>query len=107
MHTGTFHLEFAWLSLLTGDSKYEEASRRSMRALWKSRTPLGLFGSHISAETGEWTMYDCSIGGGVDSYFEYLIKVGVFCSIFTTDRSTRPFLMKQSLDIGFRRSTDR
>jgi mannosidase alpha-like ER degradation enhancer 2 len=48
-----------------------------MRALWKYRTDLGLFGSHINVLNGEWVLPDCSIGGGVDSYFEYLLKVHV------------------------------
>ncbi|KAJ3203644.1 ER degradation-enhancing alpha-mannosidase-like protein 2 [Clydaea vesicula] len=74
---GTFHIEWAWLSLLTGDSKYEHASRKSMRALWNSRSNIGLFGSHINIETGEWVYRECSIGGGVDSYYEYLLKTYV------------------------------
>jgi hypothetical protein len=48
-----------------------------MRALWSFRTDLGLFGSHIDVNTGVWTLPECSIGGGIDSYFEYLLKVHV------------------------------
>lgn len=31
-------------------------------------------GNHINIQTGEWTANDCTIGSGVDSYFEYLAK---------------------------------
>ncbi len=25
-------------------------------------------------QTGQWTAVDCTVGSGVDSYFEYLVK---------------------------------
>jgi len=31
-------------------------------------------GNHINIQTGQWTANDCTIGSGVDSYFEYLAK---------------------------------
>ena len=31
-------------------------------------------GNHIDVATGKWTALDAGIGGGVDSYFEYLVK---------------------------------
>eukprot|EP00842_Homolaphlyctis_polyrhiza_P002908 jgi/Hompol1/3618/HPOL_003305-RA len=71
---GTFSLEFAWLSLLTGDPVFEIASRKAVRALWNHRSSIDLFGNHIDVITGQWIYPECSIGGGVDSFFEYLFK---------------------------------
>ncbi|KAI8851243.1 glycoside hydrolase [Chytridium lagenaria] len=71
---GSFSIEFTWLSLLTDNPKYEMAARRAMRALWKRRSTLDLFGNHINVRTGEWTYKECTIGGLVDSYYEYLLK---------------------------------
>lgn len=31
-------------------------------------------GNHINVQDGKWTALDAGIGGGVDSYFEYLVK---------------------------------
>jgi hypothetical protein len=75
---------------IINELRYEAASRKSMRALWKFRTDLELFGSHIDVKTGEWILSECSIGGGVDSYFEYLLKVHVAFSnedAFTTEQA--------------------
>lgn len=43
---GTFHIEFSWLSLLSGDDKYERVSRKAITALFNSRSKIGLFGTH-------------------------------------------------------------
>lgn len=42
--------------------------------MWKYRSSLGLLGNHIDVITGSWTARDATIGSGVDSYFEYLVK---------------------------------
>lgn len=39
---GTFILEFATLSRLTGDPTFEQVARRALRALWKTRSDIGL-----------------------------------------------------------------
>src|SRR5213075_3099250 len=41
---------------------------------FKRRSPLGLVGESINVETGAWTDTDSHIGGGIDSYYEYLWK---------------------------------
>lgn len=45
---GTFILEFATLSRLTGDETFENVARRALRALWKTRSDIGLVRSIIS-----------------------------------------------------------
>ncbi|XP_028265180.1 ER degradation-enhancing alpha-mannosidase-like protein 2 [Parambassis ranga] len=71
---GTFILEFATLSRLTGDPAFENAARQALRALWKTRSDIGLVGNHIDIVSKKWVAQDAGIGAGVDSYFEYLVK---------------------------------
>ncbi|XP_050039833.1 uncharacterized protein [Dermacentor andersoni] len=71
---GTFLVEFATLSRLTGNPVFEEVALRALKALWRSRTSIGLVGNHIDVQLGIWTATDSGIGAGVDSYYEYLVK---------------------------------
>ncbi|XP_006258439.1 ER degradation-enhancing alpha-mannosidase-like protein 2 isoform X1 [Alligator mississippiensis] len=71
---GTFIVEFATLSHLTGDPVFEDAARKALKALWKNRSDIGLVGNHIDVVTAKWVAQDAGIGAGVDSYFEYLVK---------------------------------
>ncbi|KAF3860951.1 hypothetical protein F7725_001206 [Dissostichus mawsoni] len=73
---GTFILEFATLSRLTGDPTFENAARQALRALWKTRSDIGLVGNHIDILSKKWVAQDAGIGAGVDSYFEYLMHKG-------------------------------
>ena len=74
---GTFVIEFTTLSRLTGDPVYEDVAHKAMEALWSRRSALNLIGNHINVESGKWTGLDATIGSGVDSYFEYLVKAGI------------------------------
>ncbi|MBN3274662.1 EDEM2 protein, partial [Polyodon spathula] len=71
---GTFILEFATLSRLTGDPVFEKVARKALRELWKTRSDIGLVGNHIDVFSSKWVAQDAGIGAGVDSYFEYLVK---------------------------------
>jgi len=71
---GTFIVEFATISRLTGDMRFERAARRAIESLFKFRSEIGLLGNHIDTQTGRWTATDSGIGAGVDSFFEYLVK---------------------------------
>uniref|UniRef100_A0A8D3CR09 alpha-1,2-Mannosidase n=1 Tax=Scophthalmus maximus TaxID=52904 RepID=A0A8D3CR09_SCOMX len=71
---GTYILEFATLSRLTGDPTFENLARQALRALWKTRSDIGLVGNHIDIVSKKWVAQDAGIGAGVDSYFEYLVK---------------------------------
>ena len=37
----------------------------------------GLFGNEINIQTGEWLGVLCGLGAGLDSYYEYLLKVSL------------------------------
>ncbi|XP_053212778.1 ER degradation-enhancing alpha-mannosidase-like protein 2 [Panonychus citri] len=71
---GTFIVEFATLSRLTGDPIFETTALNALRALHSYRSHLNLVGNHINTSDGKWTAIESSIGSGVDSYFEYLVK---------------------------------
>ncbi len=72
--TGTLLLEFGTLSKLTGNPVYYEKAKRALVETYKRRSAVGLVGSGINVETGEWTDPDSHISGGIDSYYEYLWK---------------------------------
>ncbi len=74
---GTMLVEFGTLSRLTGDDVYYNTAKRALLKLYSLRSPIGLVGDEINVETGTWTGTDCSVSGGIDSYFEYLIKSAI------------------------------
>lgn len=71
---GTETLELGTLSKLTGNPVYFEKSKRAVVALFNRRSKIGLVGSAINVETGEWVNTESHISGGIDSYYEYLLK---------------------------------
>jgi Glycosyl hydrolase family 47 len=71
---GTLMLEFGTLSKLTDDPRYYDAAKRAVVALFGRRSAIGLVGSAIDVRTGAWTDPDSHVSGGIDSYYEYLLK---------------------------------
>ncbi|KAI0301837.1 alpha-mannosidase [Multifurca ochricompacta] len=72
---GSLILEFATLSRLTGDTRFEKAAHKAFFALWNRRSDIGLVGNTINAWTGNWIYPEVSsVGAGVDSFFEYALK---------------------------------
>lgn len=71
---GTLMLEFGTLSKLTGDTVYYNTAKRAVVALYDRRSPIGLVGSRIDVRTGEWQSRSSHVSGGIDSYYEYLLK---------------------------------
>lgn len=47
---GTFIVEFATLSHLTGDPVFEDVARKALKALWKNRSDIGLVSEDIAFE---------------------------------------------------------
>lgn len=72
--TGTLLLEFGTLSKLTGKPLYYEKAKHALVATYKRSSKLGLVGAELDVENGKWTSPDSSLGGGIDSYYEYLYK---------------------------------
>jgi len=77
---GSMHLEFIYLSHLTGDPKYREKVFKIRRAI-KKAVPRqdGLYNNYMNTETGQWLTRPTHISMGAlgDSFYEYLIKAYV------------------------------
>ncbi len=71
---GTLLLEFGTLSKLTGNPVFYDKAKNAVVQLYKRRSKIGLVGEEIDVETGEWTSRASHVGGGIDSYYEYLLK---------------------------------
>jgi mannosidase alpha-like ER degradation enhancer 2 len=71
---GTLTLEFGTLSKLTGNPVYYDTVKRGVVALFERRSEIGLVGTTINVETGEWVNTKSHITGMIDSYYEYLLK---------------------------------
>uniref|UniRef100_A0A1I7TQT8 alpha-1,2-Mannosidase n=1 Tax=Caenorhabditis tropicalis TaxID=1561998 RepID=A0A1I7TQT8_9PELO len=71
----TLQLEFRDLSILTGDSKYEEFSFNASKHIHRRKCDEydGLCPFHIDAN-GEFRKTQITLGARADSYYEYLIK---------------------------------
>ena len=71
---GTLLIEFGTLSKLVGKPIYYDKAKRALVELYNRRSSIGLVGSGINVRTGAWTNETSYIGGGIDSYYEYLLK---------------------------------
>jgi ER degradation enhancer, mannosidase alpha-like 2 len=80
---GTLALEFCTLARETGREEFCAKAKAALTALYDRRsTTIGLVGEEIDVETGRWTSRASHVGGGIDSYYEYLHK----CALLTGDR---------------------
>ena len=79
---GSLLIEFGTLSKLTGKQVYYHKAKRALVEVYNRRSPIGLVGSTINVETGKWIDPTSHISGGIDSYYEYLLK----CSILFHDK---------------------
>jgi mannosidase alpha-like ER degradation enhancer 2 len=75
---GTLMLEFGVLSKVTGNPLYYGKAKHAVEEVFRRRSPLGLVGSTIDVRTGNWLDTRSHVGGGIDSYYEYLLKSWLF-----------------------------
>jgi len=71
---GTLLIEFGTLSKLTGKPVYYDKAKHALVELYNRRSSIGLVGAGINVKTGAWIEPTSNIGGGIDSYYEYLLK---------------------------------
>ncbi|KAF8974233.1 alpha mannosidase-like protein [Flammula alnicola] len=72
---GSLILEFATLSRLTGDDRFEKAAYKAFFGIWNRKSDLDLVGNTINTWTGVWTHPETTgIGAGIDSFYEYALK---------------------------------
>jgi mannosidase alpha-like ER degradation enhancer 2 len=83
--TGTLLVEFGTLAKLTGKKIYFEKAKRALVETYNRRSKIGLVGTNINVETGEWTNKDSHVSAEIDSYYEYLLK----CAILFDDEDCR------------------
>jgi mannosidase alpha-like ER degradation enhancer 2 len=79
---GSLMLEYGMLARLTGKQIYYDKAKHAVIELNKRRSKIGLVGVGINVDTGKWTDETAGIMGGIDSYYEYLLK----CAILFHDR---------------------
>src|ERR1051326_6337777 len=82
---GTLLIEFGTLARLTHRQIFYDKAKRALVEIYNRRSPIGLVGTWINVETGQWTDTDSHISGAIDSYYEYLLK----CAILFDDRDCR------------------
>jgi mannosidase alpha-like ER degradation enhancer 2 len=90
---GTLLLEFGTLARLTGKPVFYDKAKRALVELYARRSSLGLVGEEIDVETGQWTRRASHVGGGIDSYYEYLLK----CALLFGDADCER-MFRESLD---------
>src|SRR5437879_27288 len=88
---GTLLIEFGTLAKLTQKQIFYEKAKRALVEIYNRRSPIGLVGTWINVETGQWTDTDSHISGAIDSYYEYLLK----CAILFDDKDCEQ-MWKQS-----------
>ena len=73
---GTLLVEFGTLSKLTGKREYYEVAKNAVMQIYNRRTSIGLVGTWIDANTGEWLDRDSHLSACIDSYYEYDMQTG-------------------------------
>lgn len=85
---GSLLLEFAMLSRLTGDKRFEDAARKAFFEVWTRRSDLDLVAMSLDSQMGYWKSPITGNGASIDSLYEYAVKYYVlfgddqFYSIF-------------------------
>jgi mannosidase alpha-like ER degradation enhancer 2 len=74
---GTLLIEFGTLARLTHRQILYDKAKRALVEIYNRRSPIGLVGTWINVETGQWTDTDSHISGAIDSYYEYLLKSAI------------------------------
>lgn len=82
---GTLLVEFGALGRLTGRAVFYDKAKRALVETYKRRSKIGLVGTRINVESGEWTNTDSHVSAEIDSYYEYLLK----CWLLFGDRDCR------------------
>jgi mannosidase alpha-like ER degradation enhancer 2 len=86
---GTLQLEFAMLSKLTGNPIYKEKADAAIKYIFDKRSPkTDLVGMVIDVNKGTWYNKESHISGMIDSYYEYLLKMGI---LFEDDEYTKMY----------------
>eukprot|EP00039_Didymoeca_costata_P019723 m.338677 g.338677 ORF g.338677 m.338677 type:complete len:734 (-) comp18502_c0_seq1:111-2312(-) len=75
---GTMQLEFEYLSLITGDSRFANVIKKVTDYVVAKQPADGLYPNFLHPNTGRWGSAHISVGALGDSFYEYLLKMWVF-----------------------------
>ena len=68
-------LEFGTLAPPDKKEVFSDKPKKALVELFSRRAKTGLVGEEIDVVTGEWKSPTTHVGGGIDSYYEYLRQV--------------------------------
>jgi len=71
---GTLHMEFSYLSDITGNPVYKQKVDNIRNFIAKLERPAKLYPNYLHPKTGKWGQQHTSVGALGDSFYEYLIK---------------------------------
>lgn len=71
---GSMLLEYGMLSKLTGNPEYYNKCKKGIQAVFERRGKTDLVAGAINCDTGEWLDHRAHIRGGIDAFYEYLLK---------------------------------
>ncbi|KAK9507576.1 hypothetical protein O3M35_007402 [Rhynocoris fuscipes] len=74
---GTLHLEFTYLSDVTGNPVYREKVDNIRSVIQNMDKPKGLYPNYLNPKTGKWGQHHMSMGALGDSFYEYLLKAWI------------------------------
>ncbi|KAJ1917419.1 hypothetical protein H4219_003230, partial [Mycoemilia scoparia] len=97
----TLLLEFATLSRLVNETIFEDVARMALEELWSQRSGLDLLGNEFNVHTKNWETDFSGIGAGIDSFYEYLFKSGIYLDddkLLSLFHSAYDSLVTHSLD---------
>eukprot|EP00092_Neocalanus_flemingeri_P032575 GFUD01035431.1.p1 GENE.GFUD01035431.1~~GFUD01035431.1.p1 ORF type:complete len:656 (+),score=150.26 GFUD01035431.1:141-2108(+) len=71
---GTLHMEFAYLSDITGNPIYRKKVEKIREVISQVERPKKLYPNYLHPKTGKWGQQHTSVGALGDSFYEYLLK---------------------------------
>merc|ERR1719431_735550 len=71
---GTLHMEFAYLSDITGNTVYRKKVEKIRETISQVDRPKNLYPNYLHPKTGKWGQQHTSVGALGDSFYEYLLK---------------------------------
>ena len=95
---GTMHMEFAYLSDITGNPVYRQKVERVREVLASVDRPKGLYPNYLNPKTGKWGQFHTSMGALGDSFYEYLVKEWVRSG--RRDRQARDMYVEAANDVA-------
>ena len=74
---GTLQVEFRYLSMASGDPKYEKISMKAIQAMYRANPAHGLYPIKVGVGSGKFTDQHVTFGALGDSFYEYLLKLWI------------------------------